>query len=159
MGFSPDGTGGDPANPIEPTQLAPAPGIAAVPITDGSGTAVYEILEESPVQNDILTFGVKLTGAGEPDITGVLGPVSADITASETAPIPRFFDREAPHARTPGLYAPATGTWFLRYTADSGIADLTYPYGPGGTDWTPLAGDWNADGTITPGLYHAPTGT
>ncbi len=159
VGFTSDGTGGDPADPVPPTQLAPVPGIAAVPIADGFGAAVYEIVAASPTQLESLTFGVKLVGEGQPAISGLLAPLSSDATASETAPIPRFFDPRAPHAQTPGLYAPASGNWFLRYSADAGVADLAYQYGPGGGDWTPLTGDWGASGRNFPGLYHAPTGT
>jgi sugar lactone lactonase YvrE len=67
---------------------------------------------------------------------------------------------------TLGLYNPATGTFFLKYTNSGGAADLTFNYGPadpgynGTTNvgWTPLAGDWNGDGTTTVGLYNPATG-
>jgi hypothetical protein len=68
---------------------------------------------------------------------------------------------------TLGLYNPVTSTFFLKNTNSAGAADLTFGYGPadpgynGTTNvgWTPLAGDWNGDGTTTVGLYNPATGT
>jgi hypothetical protein len=44
---------------------------------------------------------------------------------------------------TPGLYNPTTSTFFLRNTNSAGAADLTFGYGPAGSNWTPDMGDWN----------------
>jgi hypothetical protein len=60
---------------------------------------------------------------------------------------------------TVGLYQPTVGIFFLRNTNTAGPADLTFGFGPSGDGWTPIAGDWNADGADTIGLYGAATGT
>src|SRR5262249_20413549 len=54
---------------------------------------------------------------------------------------------------TPGLYVPSSGRFFLRNSNTSGVADITFDYGPGGLGWLPLVGDWNGDGTDSVGLY------
>jgi ribosomal protein S16 len=55
---------------------------------------------------------------------------------------------------TIGLFNPAASTFFLRNSASTGVADLSFGYGPGGAGWTPLVGDWNGDGVDTIGLYN-----
>src|SRR5262249_46478921 len=60
---------------------------------------------------------------------------------------------------TPGLYVPSSGFFFLRNSNSTGVADVMFPYGPGGLGWLPLAGDWNGDGTDTVGLYDPATST
>ncbi len=158
VGFELDGTGGGASDPVLPTQLAPTPGIVAVPTTAGSGAAVYEILESSPFSIESLTFGVKLVGEGKPTITGMLAPISADNTASATAPVPRFVDPSLHSADTPGLHDPVSSFWFLRSTASAGAADWMYSYGPSSSGWIPLTGDWDGTGSSTAGLYDPDTG-
>ena len=41
-----------------------------------------------------------------------------------------------------GLYAPTTGTFFLRNANASGGADYTYAFGPT-AGVTPIVGNWN----------------
>ncbi len=48
--------------------------------------------------------------------------------------------------------------WFLRDSNGAGVADHLFSYGPGGLGWIPLAGDWDADGVDTVGLYDPVTG-
>ncbi|MDG4596620.1 MAG: CARDB domain-containing protein, partial [Candidatus Contendobacter sp.] len=59
--------------------------------------------------------------------------------------------------KTIGLYNPATSAFYLRNSNTTGIADLTFGYGPPGAGWLPLAGDWNGDGVVTIGLYNPAT--
>jgi hypothetical protein len=59
---------------------------------------------------------------------------------------------------TPGVYVGSSGAWFLRNSASSGIADISFTYGPAGAGLVPLAGDWDADGVETAGLYNPSTG-
>jgi hypothetical protein len=35
----------------------------------------------------------------------------------------------------------------------SGPADLAFTFGPGGLNWVPVAGDWDANATTTVGVY------
>lgn len=57
------------------------------------------------------------------------------------------------------LYDQQTSTWFIRYTLSSGVADLTFQYGPPGKSLHPIVGDWNFDGGVWGiGLYNPTTG-
>ena len=58
---------------------------------------------------------------------------------------------------TIGTYVSGTGAWFLRNSNDSGPADITFIYGPGGTA-VPVVGDYDADGIDTAGVYEPSTG-
>ena len=46
-------------------------------------------------------------------------------------------------------YDPSHGQWYLRGTANAG-ASLSFPFG--GTNWRPLVGDWDGNGTGTVGV-------
>ena len=59
---------------------------------------------------------------------------------------------------TPGLYNPATGRFYLKNINTSGVADVTFTYGPAGAGWLPIVGDWNNDHIDTVGLYNPATG-
>lgn len=58
---------------------------------------------------------------------------------------------------TIGIYVASTGTFFLRNSNSGGPADIT-PFTFGAPNNTPLAGDWNADGTDTVGIYNSASG-
>jgi hypothetical protein len=59
---------------------------------------------------------------------------------------------------TPGVFDPATGTWYLRNSNSPGAADAgQFQYGAPG--WIPVVGDWNGDGTITIGVVDPATMT
>ncbi len=59
---------------------------------------------------------------------------------------------------TIGQYDPGTATFFLRNANSSGVPDVP-PFNYGLSNWTPLSGDWNGDGTDTIGAYNADTAT
>jgi hypothetical protein len=58
---------------------------------------------------------------------------------------------------TVAVYDPATATCYLRNSNDRGYADTTLDYGPDGSDWIVITGDWNGDGVDTVGLYDPTT--
>jgi hypothetical protein len=60
---------------------------------------------------------------------------------------------------TAGLYNPAGGGFFLRNSNSTGVADISFAYGPAGAGWLPLVGDWNGDSTTTVGLYNPSAGS
>lgn len=62
---------------------------------------------------------------------------------------------------TPGLvFQGATPpSWFLRNAQSPGAADVAFSYGPVSATYVPLTGDWDGNGTDTPGLYNPATGT
>jgi len=80
---------------------APA-NVAAVTITAGAGTVVWEVTESDSTTFSTVTFNVYASytanpGAGSPalgtaTVAGNFAPVSTVTTASSTAPIPRFVD-------------------------------------------------------------------
>jgi hypothetical protein len=60
---------------------------------------------------------------------------------------------------TIGVYQPGSSKFYLRDTNSAGVADNAFVYGPAGSGWIPLSGDWNGDGVQTPGLYNSSTAT
>lgn len=57
--------------------------------------------------------------------------------------------QEGPEPSVPAVVRGAT--WYLRTTADTGIADVKFLYGNAGDQ--KVMGDWNGDGTKTPAVY------
>jgi hypothetical protein len=58
------------------------------------------------------------------------------------------------------LYQISTGTFYLKNSLSAGPADTTFQFGQAGnSDFVPLTGDWEADGTTEVGLYQNSTGT
>lgn len=60
---------------------------------------------------------------------------------------------------TVGIFVGSSSAFFLRNSHAPGPADFLVSYGPAGSGWVPLMGDWNNDGVDTPGLYAPSTGT
>ena len=64
---------------------------------------------------------------------------------------------------TIGLYNPQTSVFYLHNTNTGGYADTHFQYGPAGlpvgSQWIPIAGDWDGNGTDTIGLYNPVTST
>jgi hypothetical protein len=58
----------------------------------------------------------------------------------------------------PGAFVPGSSAWFLRNTTSPGPADYTFSFGPPGSGWRPLTGDWDGDTDDSPGLYDPATG-
>ncbi|MFD2114128.1 FG-GAP repeat domain-containing protein, partial [Thiorhodococcus fuscus] len=59
---------------------------------------------------------------------------------------------------TIGLYDARAALVYLRDSNTAGSADTTFRFGPTGSDWQAIAGDWNGDGIDTIGLYDARAG-
>jgi Subtilase family/Fervidolysin N-terminal prodomain len=59
--------------------------------------------------------------------------------------------------RSIGLHVPSTSNFFLKNTNASGAADFVIGFGPGGSGWLPLVGDWDGDGVETIGLFDPAT--
>ena len=58
-----------------------------------------------------------------------------------------------------GVYNSATGTFFLRFTNNSGVADVpAFNFGVSPNGKIPIVGDWNGDGISTIGQYNRNTG-
>ncbi len=57
-----------------------------------------------------------------------------------------------------GVFDPATATWFLRNSNDSGPADFV-PFSYGAPGFVPVVGDWDGDGVDTIGVFDPNSGT
>jgi hypothetical protein len=75
--------------------------------------------------------------------------------------IPISGDWEGNGTITTGLYNPKTSVFYLRNTNTAGYADTSFQFGPAGlpagSQWIPIAGDWEGNGTDTVGLYNPTT--
>lgn len=58
-----------------------------------------------------------------------------------------------------GLYDPILSAFHLRNTNSGGVAHIAFGYGPPGSNWIPVAGDWDRDGDDSVGLYDPVTST
>jgi hypothetical protein len=58
----------------------------------------------------------------------------------------------------PGLYDPASGSFFLKRGAGPGAAESMFAFGPAGEGLLPVTGDWNGDAYDTVGVYNPTTG-
>jgi len=74
--------------------------------------------------------------------------------------VPLTGDWDGDGLDTVGVYIKSTGVWALSNLTGSVSTTNTYrfPYGPGGSNLTPVVGDWDGDGDDTPGLYDQTTG-
>jgi uncharacterized repeat protein (TIGR01451 family) len=74
-------------------------------------------------------------------------------TGSMTIAGQTFTVNQSAGIATAGLYDPGHAAFFLRNSNSGGVADISFTYGPTGTGFIPLVGDWNGDGVETIGLY------
>jgi hypothetical protein len=73
-------------------------------------------------------------------------------------PIVGDWDRDASHRATVGLYNPTNSVFYLHNANEPGSADMKFQYGPGNSDWIPIAGDWDGNSIDSIGLYNPTTG-
>ena len=147
-GVSVSGAGGFPDVFYGTSGTSPhAAGVAAL-LKEISPTAAPAMIFDA-LKNSAVDLGVAGTdniyGAGRVDavaamhrLTG-LRPLSGDWNGNGMDTI--------------GLYDPVNGVFFLRNSNDSGVADVTFRYGPKGAALRPMTGDWNGNGVDTIGLY------
>jgi len=67
-------------------------------LSNGAGTATWEILDADPAALESYSFGLLVDGAGASgtaNVLGGLGPISASTAADSTSPLPRFADTSA----------------------------------------------------------------
>jgi uncharacterized protein (TIGR03437 family) len=99
-GADASGAGGTPV--FTPTGIAPITlsGTSSVTLTNGSGVAVYEVIDENPNVRESAQFGFGINTttccqAFQAQVSASLGPVSTVLQADVTAPIPRFVQTAA----------------------------------------------------------------
>jgi hypothetical protein len=105
-------------------------------------------------------------GSVSPSTISFAGAGAATVTlpAASTATITSTLDAASvswpvscdPDRTTVALYAPSLGRFYLRNRNSAGFADAVPSFGPPGL--RPLLGDWNGDGTQTPGVYDPASG-
>jgi surface antigen len=85
------------------------------------------------------------------------GPFSWKTITSGSADWPDHFIhfKDLASDTTIGAYVPGSATYYLRNTNSSGAADVTLSFG--NSNWVPITGDWNGDGTTTIGAYNPST--
>ena len=68
----------------------------------------------------------------------------------EAGDIPLFGDWNGDGVRTPGVYRPSNGWFYLKNSFGPGPGDINFYYGNIGDK--PIVGDWNGDGIDTVGV-------
>ena len=89
------------------------------------------------------------------------GALWSDLTTSyaDTNVCLKAFTTVTDNSSSIGAFNPSTGTFYLKNANSAGPADVTFRYGPAGSGWKPVTGDWDGDGKRTVGLYNPATGT
>ena len=131
-------------------------------VSPTTGQALGEFRVNATVEGNQTAPAIGVAGTGEfvvawigadSDRTGIysrlINPTGNPIIAPFAAVFPE----------TIGLYNPASSSFYLRDTNTTGVANTTFIYGPGGSGWDTVTGDWDGDGIDTIGLYNPATGT
>ncbi|MDA3895294.1 MAG: C10 family peptidase [Desulfobacteraceae bacterium] len=110
-----------------------------------SESETFNVTDDSDVEGDetvIVTMGT---------------PINADqgTTTVHTVTITNNDISGGSGTDTIGVYDPATRKFYLRNSNSNGTADVVFGYG--GSEWTPLVGDWDGDGVDTIGVYDPAT--
>ncbi len=89
----------------------------------------------------------KAVPCGPPDVTTTTGAptTSSSTTTTTTTTVPPVGPKQA------RPLVERNGTWYLRNSHTSGVADASFTYGNGGGD-IPITGDWDGNGSVTPGV-------
>lgn len=150
----------NPATPVQVADWATFNGVQRelLPIHE-SDTGAQKVFGTRHDKDDYIGAGTCFDGAWGVYAERV-GPTSTRIYISDiTSGLWEFQLDTAPNLATDGVaaYSAATGAYFLRDAAAPGPADSTFSYGAGGSTIA-LAGDWDGNGTKTPGLYDPATG-
>ena len=105
----------------------------AVPIPgdwDGDGITEIGVFRRGEWYLDINGNGVW----DEDDLWAKLGSVGD---------LPVVGDWDGDGTDTIGLFDPAMSRFYLRNSNTTGVADIAVSFGPGGSGWTPITGDWD----------------
>lgn len=119
------GAGGVPVFAPTGTATITLNGSSAVTLTNGSGYAVYEVLDENPNVRESAQFGLTLMPTAgccadaQASVSLSLAPVSTVLQADVTAPIPRFV------ASTPDLDCDVLGDCAANYFPHLSVDPLT----------------------------------
>lgn len=79
------------------------------------------------------------------------GPVDYSIAYGNSGDVPVVGDWNNDNRDSIGVYRPSTGVWYLSNTLNSNPPSYVFPYGNVDT-LVPIVGDWDANGTDTPGF-------
>jgi hypothetical protein len=146
--ISTDSNGAGAFSAVIGTNSASSPTVATAPISlnNGSGMAVWEVLNADPLVTQTYEFGIgvsyvantsnNLPGIGSATVAGSFAPLSTVTTQSSSAPIPRFADTST--ARTIFTISACTTNLLFVFLSnqsgfDSGIAISNTSVDPFGT--------------------------
>ena len=141
-----------------------APSPATLPATGGSGSFTVTTPAGCTYTASTTAFWLTLTGAtgsGSGTVgfqatynSGANRTATITVTVSglppQTVTVTQLSDGKT---TTPGMFRPSNGFFYLRFSNTPGFADTSFFYGL--PNDTPLAGDWNADGITTIGIFRA----
>ena len=139
---------------------------ANVSIEPVSGGAVLFTVPNSGSSAVLSAASATLDASGQASVTatanGTTGSYQVSASAAGIATPAAFnLSNTAPQALvadTVGVFDPATGTWYLRYSNSPGVPNAT-PFAYGGAGWIGVHGDWNGDGISTIGVVNPATMT
>jgi hypothetical protein len=117
--------------------------------TGATWTEVDRLTVNDFATQDQLSFGLAISGN-----TAIGGAPFKDLNGNSNQGVAYIFDL-ATRPDTVGLFK--DGTFFLRNSNTSGVADITFAFGS--TGFYPVAGDWNSDGLDSVGVYNNTNGT
>ncbi len=125
----------DVTNPVTPFEVADYP-------TFGGGTGCF-----------VGAWGIFADRSGAGSTNVYLSDIGSGLWS--------FAFPSAPNKGFDGVatYVSSSGAFFLRDSPASGVADTILSFGPGGSGFVGLSGDWNGDGTTTIGAYNPATST
>lgn len=83
--------------------------------------------------------------------------VAFSLTSQQSGDLPVSGDWNGDGVDTIGFYRPSNGSFYLRNSNSSGLADISFPFGE--AEDRPVAGDWNEDGVDTIGVYRPSNGS
>jgi len=135
---------------VDPLPGSPAHGAFVMKLTPAGSTIYSTFLGV----NDVTENHAVALRQGDAYVVGQ----SHELNSYDVEVFVAKIDDEGGGPDTVGV-ATADAAWFLRNTNTPGPADLVFGYGPAGSGWKPLTGDWDGDGDDTPGLYDPSSGT
>jgi len=127
----------------------------AINFTDGADVTVGTVA----ASNGLTSTDGPISVAATNDLTIAVGAQVTSTNGAVTLDGGLGIDIPGGWNDTVGLFNPATSTFDLRNSNTSGGANTVVQYGPAGSNWIPLCGDWSGAGEATIGLYNPQTST
>jgi V8-like Glu-specific endopeptidase len=142
------------------------------PAQSADSTEITWALRDVPIQHGSSGSPVYVKSGNTRTVVGVVSELSAR-TGYATRITPDKYDwiisqlssrsnaagqTSAPGSQGPGVFDPATGTWYLHDSNAPGGPDVT-PFAYGAPGWAGVSGDWDGNGSTTVGVVNPATMT